>query len=160
MGWLEDKILKSRVESHQREMLVFIAELKTMSDEELGLVAAAAAHVGAELAAAGLDITDPPAYFQTHPTVLVELNEYIRRLLRRTLRAEATGAGVWLNTFRAGVGKECRTLANAMWHELSRGFSHIESAQATYGRQTGRWLNIAGAAQFPVSLASLTSDEG
>jgi hypothetical protein len=128
LGWVRKKTDRWVSNRATDELNQFLIRLKGMSDEELGLVAAQAAHTSAAMSEAGIDLQDPHATLLTHPRILSDLTTAVIELQKRGRQVQAPGLLVWVHTLRAVARLELRYLAKEMWRQIARGFPWAEGA--------------------------------
>jgi len=123
-----------------------------MTNPEMSELLAYATHTRHLLERLGVDLSVPNDIYITHPNLLPELIKRVRAFQTQGNHIAASSMMVWAHTIRATTPPDLKELGTAMWRELSRGLSGVESAAASVAARTGQQLNIAGASMVPFSL--------
>ncbi len=136
----------------REEISEFINALKAMDGQELGLPVAFTAHFRNQLAAKGVDLSDPFLLVTADQGIIHDLSSKAVSLQKQGETAAAVPVMVWTHTLRAMARPELRGLGREMWGQLERGFAHAEEAARGQQLLTGQALDISGYDEFPKGL--------
>ncbi len=152
MDWFTRKFEKWATSKQREELTTFVAMLKAMDGDELGLLVAGATHARHVLEGLGHDVMNPIEYVVKNPGFPLTVTQTIQDYQKAGRPQEAASLMVWAHTLRGAVRLELRGLAREMWGELERGFDHVESATVVFANMGGIVFRTHGARSFPVGF--------
>jgi len=131
-NWLKRKVQLAVVKNAREDLERFVSSLRGATGEELGFLVANATIIRLRLLAAGeipprsLDSVSGPG--DGISFVQLKISNLVRTFQKMNQLSDAAATMVWLHTIGALGTPEIRELGREMWDQLSRGFSHTESA--------------------------------
>ena len=127
--WMKRKAQLAIVKSAKEDIERFVSMVKGASAEQVGLVVAMATHYRHAMARDGIDLLRPMEAEELDHFIAFKIGKLIAAAQKGD-PANATGWMVWLHTVRAANILEIRYEGRMLWHELSRGFPHVEQQAA------------------------------
>lgn len=145
-------LLSPRDTRRRREAEAFLGRLREMSDRDVGLVVAIAAHQRNALRREGQAVDDLSRLQHLDRRFADRLASAVVQLNRRGQHHDAFGLLVWLHSVRAVQAPGLTDLGMAMWTELKRGMPHVAAEREVFREETGFALDISHAGEVPPRL--------
>ncbi len=149
MNWLF-RFLENRTIRMQREDInSFNAALSTISDVEMGELAAISHFIKIGLKEAGNDPMLPFEAVIRNGELPTNLAKTVILYKKQGNHIVAAGFSVWTHTIRAALRPELLPEARGMWKHLSRGFPHVAQAAVDIQRRLSISIDVGGADRVP-----------
>ncbi len=153
--WLRNAAEKKIIQSHLSEMMPWLRQLSSISDEEVATIyLSALAFRNITKRSTGIDLTRPEEAIKKNTMLTVQIGSHIRDAQRSSLFSSADGLKVWLFTLRCVVHDELRPVGLAIWRELPRGFPHVHKLAQEIHEQSGFQTDLTDCGQVPVGFES------
>jgi hypothetical protein len=153
--WLREAAENKIVQSHLSEMMPYIRQLISASDEDVADIYLAALAYRNTYKKAGIDLFKPQEAIEKNKTIALHIGAHIRDAQKSTLYVTAAGLKVWLFTIRSVMYDELRPVGIALWRELPRGFSHVRTAAEAAYEKTGVRIDLTDCGMVPLGFERL-----
>jgi len=153
--WLREAAENKIVQSHLSEMMPYLRQLSSCSDEDVASIyLAALAFRNIYKRASGIDLFFPHETIEKHKTIALEIGAHIRDAQKSTLYVSAAGLKMWLFTIRSVMHDELRPVGVALWREIPRGFPYVRTAAEEGYDHTGVRIDLTDCGMVPRGFQS------
>jgi hypothetical protein len=157
--WLRGIAEKKVVKSHLSEMVPYLNQLSSCSDEQLANIYLIALTYRNELKKIGseeIDLFNPQDALERQKFIALDLGQYIRNAQKDSNYQAAAGLKLWLFTIRSVMHDELRPVGISMWHEIQRGIefaSSVADAAASHAfKETGYLFDMTDCGMVPLGF--------
>jgi hypothetical protein len=151
--WFREKAEQKIIQSHLSEMMPWLRQLTSISDEDVApIYLSALAYRNILKRTTGVDLNKPEEAVEKRRMLAVELGGQIRDAQKSSLFVSANGLKVWLFTIRCVVHGELRPVGLAIWREMPRGFPFVHQLAREIYDQSGLQNDLTDFGQVPTGF--------
>jgi hypothetical protein len=125
--WLREATEKKIIQSHLSEMMPYLRQLSSASDEDVASIYLGALAFRNIYKKTGIDLFNLQEAIEKHKTIALEIGAQIRDAQKSTLYVTAAGLKMWLFTIRSVMHDELRPVGVALWRQIPRGFPYVRT---------------------------------
>jgi len=141
------------IHSHLSEMLPWVRQLSTLSDEDVATIyLMALGYRNIMKRTMGFDLFKTEESIDRHKMLAVQLGAQISDAQKSSLVTTANGLKVWLFTIRSVMHSELRPVGLGMWRQLARGFPHVHMIAEKTRQETGFQSDLTDCGMVPVGF--------
>jgi hypothetical protein len=153
LGWLREKAEQKIVQSHLSEMMPYLRQLSSISDDEVALIYLhALSYRNITKKHTSMDLFKIKEAIEKNRMLAVRIGKEIRDHQNSSLYVSAAGLKVWLFTIRSVMYDELRPIGLGLWRELPRGFPYVHTLSRQIFEQSGIQNDLTDFGAVPVGF--------